>query len=159
MTPTGAYINDYRPALVWDTTYLLPRRASWLFGDMIGASLTMTHDTAQNLAVLWTTAASTDGAEWTHSVWLADGSYTLSIMGQTHNGRGKLDGYLDGSLLSGQTQDWYSSAAVYNAVKTFTFTISDPGYRVIKLKVNGKNASSGGYNMSLTRMAIYPSSD
>ena len=159
MTPTGAYINDYRPALVWDTTYLLPRRTSWLFGDMIGGALDLMMDTAQALAVYWMYSLDVNGTEWTQSVWLDSGSYTISILGQTHNGHAKLDIYIDGTAkVIGQ--DWYSATQVRNVVKTGSLTISAPGYHIIKFKINGRNSSNtSGYRLRLTRINIYPSSD
>ena len=122
----------------------------------VGITLNGTASQAGGLIAQQTTPANND--EFTFGVWLAAGTYTLSVLGVKNTVNGKLDWYVDNvSQFTGQ--DWYAASATYNTVLTGSVTVVGDGYHVIKAKVNGKHASSGNYYWQLTHIAFYQSAD
>jgi hypothetical protein len=88
-----------------------------------------------------TAANANDGDEYTYSFVLAAGSYTLTTYGASVGSAGMVDYYLDGTLIS-SGEDWYSGALTDGVKKTQTATIAVGGRHTLKIKLNGKNASS-----------------
>jgi hypothetical protein len=87
---------------------------------------------------------------FSNSFWLRAGTYTFSILGQTNNANGKIDWSVDGVIVV-SAQDWYSAAQTKNVIMTVSVTIATDGYHKLVGTINGKNASSSGYNMDLTK--------
>lgn len=131
----------------------LPGRADFFHDEatvLVGNALAATIDTGQIMNYFARQSASANGDSFTQSCFLRAGTYTLSIEGQTNTANGILDWYLDNvAAITGQ--DWYAAAQNKNVVKTGTITIATDGYHVLKAIVNGKNGSSSGYNIDLTR--------
>jgi len=99
-----------------------------------------------------------DGDTFTHGCYLTAGTYTFYVLGRTTTNRGKLDWYVDGvKVISGQ--DWYSAASVLNVVKSGAVTITTTGWHQIKGVVNGKNAASSNYAITLTKYWFKQASD
>lgn len=109
-----------------------------------------------NIQTFQNTAA--DGDSFTNSFWIRAGTYTLRLLGVTGNNRGKVDWYIDGSLVA-SGQDWYSASTTFNVVKTVTSLTLTDGKHTLKGVVNGKNVSSASYFIVLTRMDFVPSAD
>ena len=107
--------------------------------------------------------AGANGNSFNQSFYLQAGNYTLTVLGRTDNASGLIDWYIDGVLvLAGQ--DWYSSTTTWNARQSNSTTpgqiaITGSGYHVLKGVVNGKNASSSGYSINLTKYELIPVSD
>jgi hypothetical protein len=104
--------------------------------------------------------AATNNNNFKNSCVLNAGAYTMRLLGVTSSGYGKLDISFKNVLDVGYTSivtgmDWYTAGTVYNAVKTSTFTIVTPGRHIFDFKVNGKNGSSSGYAIVLTKIDIY----
>jgi hypothetical protein len=149
------------PGIEQAVEILLPTRATlWhensavLVGNalLVGSDSNQMHTTApfQNPAA--------NGDTFTQSAFLRAGSYTLYVRGVTANNIGKIDWYIDNVLvLAGQ--DWYSAGLTYNVLKSTPLTIVGDGYHVLKGVVNGKNASSSNFFMSLTKMVIKQAND
>jgi hypothetical protein len=140
----------------------LPTRAD-LYHDestvVTGNALAVTIDTGQIDNYFARQSASANGDSFTQSVFLRAGTYTFSVEGQTNAANGMIDWYLDGSTFT-TGQDWYSAAQTKNVVKTVSsVVIANDGYHVLKGVVNGKNASSTGFNMDLTKMWFRQAAD
>jgi len=123
-----------------------------------GNALLRVHDTAQNYGTYSVQNTPANGDTYTHSFLLAGGSYTLASFGVTYSSSGKVDVYVD-NVLQNSGEDWYSGATAYNTVKTQSITVVGDGYHVLKVVVNGKNASSSNYNHGISKFEIYPSAD
>jgi len=140
----------------------LPSRATmWhdeatvLTGNALTTAVTSTQ--AYNLYVYQNTDA--DGDTFTHGFMVAEGTYTLSILGITRTHSGRVDWYIDDVLIA-SAQDWYAASAVLNTVKTVSgITISEGGWHVLKGVINGKNGSSSGYSLHLTKYWLKQASD
>lgn len=98
------------------------------------------------------------GDFFTQSIFIAAGTYTLAILGETRSTCGILDVYVDNVFQYG-SQDWYSAGTTNNVVKTGTIVVVGDGYHVIKFLNNGKNVSSTDWGMLFTYFQIYPSAD
>jgi len=103
-------------------------------------------------------SASADGDTFTHGAMIAEGTYTLSILGSESTASGIIDWYMDDVLIA-STQDWYDSLT-YNVIKTVAdVVIAEGGWHVLKGVVNGKNASSSAYDIRLTKYWLAQASD
>lgn len=99
--------------------------------------------------------APADGQFWDMGIFIAAGTYTCTVLGETDNVSAKLDWTLDGvSQTTGQ--DWYSVGATGNVEKSFTLTATKSGYQKLTATVNGKNGSSGNYYWTHTALYITP---
>lgn len=98
------------------------------------------------------------GDTFTQSFFVRAGTYAFSALGQTNAANGKIDWYLDGTAFA-TGQDWYSAAQTKNVVKTASVTIANDGYHILKGAVSGKNGSSGGYNIDLTKYWLRQAAD
>jgi len=114
-----------------------------------GNPLTAVYDAAGNLpgvqfAVYQNASASAD--EFSHEFICAAGTYSFFARGVKGSDKGKIDWKIDGvDFATGQ--DWYAAAA---AVQTATTTgiVCTAGRHTLTGKINGKNASSSGYNFA-----------
>lgn len=140
----------------------LPQRASLWHGESLvttGNGIAMVTATSQlyNLGAAQNPAADAD--EFTQSFILAAGTYTLRILGQSGPGKGKIDWYLDGQLIA-TGQDWYAASDTHNVIKSVSnVQIAEGGRHVLTGTVNGKNGSSSGYQIWLTKMWLVPAAD
>lgn len=157
--------DDLNEQISGNLAYLydnLPIRASMFHdtslptsGDSIITAITTTQP--YNHTAYQTTAA--DGNSFTQSFVLAEGTYTLSILGQTRGDAGMVDWYVDGVVV-GAGQDWYSGGVVSNVVKTVAdIVIVESGRHVLTGVINGKHASSSNYTLRLTKMWFSPAAD
>lgn len=140
-----------------------PVRAHWFHDTSYisaGTSLVAFTAFSQLYASLWSRITPADGDEHLGSAVLAEGDYTLRLLGVTSDANGLLDidfkHISDGSYTNIVTgQDWYTAVTTYNAVQIATFTVVTPGRHIFKFTINGKNASSSSYNLRLTKYDIY----
>jgi len=130
-----------------------PKRFA-IMGDELTTVATMTYSAVdvQLYNGIWSTAAAdaANGDEFTFSVYLDVGTYTFYHMGRMHPECGKLDWYVDGTLVA-SGREWYATTAT-NKVDTFSVTITNGGYHKVLMKVNGKNASSSDYRFICTKI-------
>lgn len=137
-----------------------PKRAT-MWADEFNTSVAVTraHDTAQNYSTYIYQNSPADTQEYTSSFMLVGGTYNLSILAVKYPDGGKFDVYIDGATV-GTTQDLYAGSGTYNVVLTLSsITVTGDGYHTLKLKVNGKNASSTNYYLYCTKVWIAPSAD
>lgn len=96
--------------------------------------------------------ASADADAFSFAVWLAPGDYTFYVLGETNANCGIIDWDFDGGDDAITGQDWYTAGQVANVEKSGSITLTVGGYIVVTGTINGKHASSGGFNMKLTKM-------
>lgn len=98
-------------------------------------------------------APAASGDAFAQSVVLDAGSYVLSILGYTDTDQGQVTWTLGAQVLV-TGQDWYSGGGAYNVVKTVSFTLATAGRYALTGTISGKNASSSGYVLRLTKFWI-----
>ncbi len=103
-----------------------------------------------------TAANAADGDEYLYQFDLDAGTYTLYTYGATAAVCGIVDYYLDGTLIS-SGQDWYTAGAATRAEMSIASVIVSTGGRhIVKVKVNGKNASATDYIFANTAIWFNP---
>lgn len=126
---------------------LLPTRATCWRGSDTGGALTQVISTSQMYNGFHRAAG--NGHSTTHSVFLRDGIYTFSVLGVKDNDNGKSEWFMDGVTFA--TDDWYNNAQAFNQSFSHDVTVIGDGYHVITCTTNGKNASSGSFNIEITK--------
>lgn len=111
----------------------------------------------QSLTGYWYQNSPADGDEFSWPVVLDAGTYTFAWCGLTYTNAGKVDWYLDGTVIQ-SGQDWYSASIAYSVVKTFSYAVAAGAY-TLKVKVSGKNASSTNYYLFGTYLYIMRTGD
>lgn len=93
-----------------------------------------------------------NGDEYQVRCLLDAGTYTLVVWYLRSTDCGMFDIYFD-SVKQGDTVDGYGATLNTNAGRAIT--ISEPGFHIIKVKVNGKNSSSTNYRLRLGGVWVY----
>jgi spore cortex formation protein SpoVR/YcgB (stage V sporulation) len=94
-----------------------------------------------------------DGDEIVYKVYLSAGTYQLSTIGLHHTDSGIIKIYLNTDLID--TIDQYSAApSQANQIKLTSVTVSDNAIYSLKIKLDGKNASSSDYNCRLSGLSL-----
>jgi len=89
-----------------------------------------------------------------YKVFLAAGTYTFSIIGVTASNRAILTLLFDGA--SQGTIDLYAAGTAYNVLKTITdIVVGTAGLKTISLKAATRHASSTGWYLSVSSMALF----
>ena len=97
-------------------------------------------------------ANANNGDEYLFYVFLETGYYYINMLGILASSCGQVDYYVDDVLIySGQ--DWYNSSSVYSITKRVSCFCS-VGTHTVKIKVNGKNASSSDYRVLFEKIWI-----
>ena len=109
-----------------------------------GGVLTRQHDAASDLACYAFQSSAGDGNETWFRFFCAAGDYDLVLCYVKDNNRGKVELRIDdGDLIA--TDDLYASSLLYNQYTSHEVSVLADGVHFLKLKVNGKNASSSAY--------------
>lgn len=101
-------------------------------------------------------SAAANGDTWTNGFVCQAGTYTFNFLCTTDADRGKLDVFVD-NVQIGTILDFYAASTTRNVVKTIASIAVTAGYHTLKGVVNGKNASSSGYTIALTKIWLTPS--
>lgn len=104
----------------------------------------------------WTVrnSSATNLDEVDYKVYLAPGTYTFQLVCMKNTDRGIIDLLIDGS--SAGTMDTYAASLMYNVKAAVAgIVISTGGLKTLSIKINGKHASSTGYMIDVSRMAIW----
>jgi hypothetical protein len=119
----------------------------------VNSSLTV--DTAQvyNMRLQIAGADANDGDEYTGTFHIDAGTYNIVTLGVTTSANGKVDTYIDDVLVN-TGQDWYSASTTQNVIKTTSSIVLTGGNHTIKIKLNGKHASSSDYRYLPTKITI-----
>lgn len=146
--PTAAWFNNLLPktAVMWHDQSI----------KTVGNAFTTVIDAAQPYGYVTYQSAAANNDEWTNGFMIRAGTYTIKILGTTDADRGKLDVYIDGVSVS-TANDFYSASTTRNVIKSISSITVTDGYHTFKGKVNGKNGSSSGYLMPLTKIWFEPS--
>ena len=138
-------------------TAIYPQRATMWQDEAIvisGAAMTAQPNNGQYYNITVNQSSPANGDAFTNSFILAAGTYTFSVLGTTSGIRGKLDWYIDNTLVvSGQ--DWAGGGGI--AVLTASVTVSGNGRHVLKGVING--TSTGSYYYQLTKYWLAPATD
>lgn len=97
------------------------------------------------------------GNQFTTSFNLESGTYTIKIYGLTDTDCGIISWLIDNTVVHTE-QDWYSNPAAL-AIKTFTVNIETDGTHKLAGLVTGKNESSTGHAIKLTKISFVPQVD
>lgn len=81
---------------------------------------------------------------------ITEGNYRLFVLGAKNSVHGILKWFVDDSEVV-SSQDWYASSVQANIIQTSDIEISGDGEHILIGVVTGKNGSSGGYYMPLTK--------
>jgi len=100
--------------------------------------------------------SASNGDTFTNGFIASSGSYTLSTLGVAYSDGGKLDWYVDNTLVSSGL-DFHGSGLVLNVKYSNSIYIPTSGRHVLKGVTNGTNAS--GYNIRLTSYWLSPATD
>lgn len=94
-----------------------------------------------------------DGDNISYRLYLTAGTYTLRVVGRKHTICGIVDVDIDAVEVA--SFDLYG-ALTYNVVFSQTgITIASDGLKTLKLRVDGKNASSSAYYASISAIALW----
>ncbi len=118
------------------------------------ATLTIT---ATGVALLLTTSAANanDGDYFDSDVWVDGGTYTVYIHMRSETTAGKFDISLDEvSIATGQ--EGYAASAANMLITIAGVVVVGGGYHKLRLKINGKHASSSDYTMNLYSVTFKP---
>ena len=108
----------------------------------------------QMLGTFWYQNIAANGDIWNWSLNLAQGDYHLTIVGVRAADNGKTEVYIDGVLVASSLFDWYAAATAWNITQTLEISLAASDFHGIQVKVNGKNAASGGYYVRATTMIL-----
>lgn len=125
----------------------------------VGNPLSITIDATHRYGWYGFQSTAANGDTFTNRFLLKAGTYTFYALGRKGTGAGKIDWYVDNILIQ-SAQDWYNAAAANNTVLSVSnVIINTSGLHVLKGVVNGKNASSSGFAINLTKYWFVPASD
>jgi hypothetical protein len=88
--------------------------------------------------------ATANNAELSYPVWLPSGDLNFLLHCRTGTNAGILKFYINDVLIG--TIDLYTATAKTHAYKNFDFFNENSGLKTLKIKIDGKNASSSNYS-------------
>lgn len=148
----GSVATEFVPLVRED----FPNRATMWHDEAViisGSGLDFTLTAAQKYVAYIFQSTQVNGNKFSQSFFMKAGIYTFTVLGVDNTNRGKIDWSIDDTdIIIGQ--DWYNTTIAYNVEKTNSFPILFDGLHVLKGTTNGKNASSSGYSMVLTKYWI-----
>ena len=101
-------------------------------------------NTSQHFSSACQNSTTADGDNISFKVWLAKGTYSITLDYWKNNNQGIIKIDIDGTTV--MTVDQYNSSATSNMQTTETgINVSTSGLKTITFKVDGKNASSSDY--------------
>lgn len=129
--------------------------------SLSNAARVVWHDALQNYGYYLSTSANGtssngDAISWSFVSDICTG--TVSILALRYTNNGKVDLLVDGSVVATGI-DLYGSSVYNTTYTTNNISITNSGIHTFVMRVNGKNASSGGYQMNTTKLWFKPTSD
>lgn len=141
--------------------FSMPRQASFIWREAVTTvtiDKTITGTTIVHGVWRNTTANAADGDEYYFYPLLEAGTYEILIVGTKYTYYGISDLYVNG--IEEGSFDWYASSQANNVeFLTTGITISTSGRQEIKIKVDGKNASSSDYVLGIGMVFIRRTGD
>lgn len=87
-------------------------------------------------------------------IWLAKGTYTLSVLGRTGTVRPIATYMIDGVSIG--TLDWYAAATDYSVIQTITnISITTIGKKIFSIKAATRNPLCGGWTLIYYSFAFF----
>jgi hypothetical protein len=125
-----------------------------------GNAIAVTVTTAQLFGHYAKQTTSADADSFEQSFLLKAGTYTVHFHGQTTAASAIIDWAIDGTQIKAG-QDWYAAGpATANVDKTVaSVVIAETDRHVLTGTVNDNHASSGGFDIRLTKIWFEPASD
>jgi len=120
---------------------------------IVGNPLSNVHTIALDFALRWYQNPPANGDTLQYNFYLAGGSYTLKVHGETESVCGRIDWYIDNVKVV-SLQDWYSAGAVSNVIQTADVTVLGNGKHTLRSVINGKNPASTGFYIQLASIAL-----
>ena len=94
-----------------------------------------------------------NGDSVSYKTYLANGTYTFFVYGDTAPDAGKLDISFNSVVVG--TIDQYNGSVVYNTNQSITGIAATGGLTTISITVNGHNTSSSGYIARIIYLALW----
>jgi hypothetical protein len=105
----------------------------------------------------YTSLLETNGAYGEAAFVLEEGTYDVELLVETSTNHCKVDLTLDGTVIATGI-DMYSASLTRNVVKTTSgVTVTGSGRHLLRVTINGHNASSNAYVLYLTCVRFIPS--
>jgi len=121
---------------------------------VIGGALSCSRDANQMYNHYCTQVDHADANEIEHLVSLQEGTYTFGALGLKTADSGKIDWYLDNTKIV-DGQDWYAGSPTYDQKQIHPgIVVAESGEYSLRGVTNGKNTSSSGYYILLTKYWI-----
>lgn len=120
-----------------------------------GAAIEAIINTAHELATLWRQNPAVINDATYFDVLLAAGSYTLDICHSKSSAGGILTLTVTGDA-NLYTVDMYNASTQLNRHSTITVSVPTDGLKRVNMSTTSKNASSSGYVLNITYIAIRP---
>jgi len=155
-----SYMEDLKSYLVETLPPVIPEYAAfathWHSNSKVGSgsALVSNAQTGQETGFTYRQSPAAINDLFQFEVTLSAGTYDLQLLGAHSSGSGKINLYVDASLVA--TIDFYNGVTTLNTLDTATFTIAESGVHQITSEVIGKNASSSGYVINITRFSFKP---
>lgn len=117
----------------------------------VGNAFTYVLDALQAYATYTWQTASANGDAFSQTFMLAAGTYTFYVLGLRGTSFGSINWTVDGTLIA--VQDFYNGSGAYNFINSQgSVSIATSGRHTLVGTITGKNGSSSGYDMKLTKM-------
>lgn len=147
---TKKYVDDKTPVPgEGHITLLAPNNS----GSPQGV-FTLAINVSQFLCGYMYSTTANDGDNITYKCYLAAGTYTLKSLFIHGANAGIIDIDIDGTEVT--SFDTYNAGTLYNRLEMQTnIVISTSGLKTITVRVDGKNASSTGYEIMFSYLAFY----
>lgn len=110
-------------------------------------------NSSQAFGIFWRQDAAQILDHFYFTCTLEVGDYIMDICHAKSSGSGKLDVYSPDGFLN-TTFDFYNAATQLNQHSIISFSVTDEGEQQFNFIVPGKNASSSGYVINITYIAI-----
>jgi len=126
---------------------------------LAGNPLVIFNNTSQNwFSGAYQDAPQSDLDSFSQSLVIASGTYTFRVFCIKVPDAPKVDWYLDDTkVITGM--DFYDAGGVLSQVLTDTIIVPTSGLHKLVAVVNGRNVSSSGYRLQLTKMELLPAAD
>jgi hypothetical protein len=125
----------------------------WAYVSIGQGTWAFQHNASMAYQSQWFNTSNADGDNISYAVSLAKGTYTLKILGYRATNRGICDVDIDEDEVA--EIDTYGAADENHIWSQTGITISSSGLKTLKLRIDGKNASSTDYYISISMMVLY----
>jgi len=155
-----SYMEDLKAYLVENLPPVIPEYAAfathWHSNSKVaaGSGLVGNAQAGQETGFTYRQVPAAINDLFQFEVTLSADTYDLQLLGAHSSGSGKINLYVDASLVA--TIDFYQATTNLNTLDVTTFAITESGVHQITCEVIGKNASSSGYVINITRFSIRP---